>query len=152
MVDFAVAAAAGTEFLATIFERLEIKLHIEGFAVEDEEVVVLRMGGDVAHLAPNLLQALNTLTAQVMARAVDTRYVRCVIDPDGRYAQRRALLQLAAKDVARAVQVNGRRAVLDSLSAGERRVVHMVLADDANVNTRSEGDERMRLLLVEAAQ
>ncbi|MEZ4469329.1 MAG: hypothetical protein R3F60_00725 [bacterium] len=152
MSEFDAAVPAGQAFLTELFERTGIALTVTDGRVEDD-AVLLELGGDVASLRrqPELAAALASLTAQVMARAIDARHVRCVLDPGGTYATRKALLETAARDVRRAVLHTGRRAVLDGLSPAERRVVHVGLAEDPRVQTRSEGDERWRLLLVEPA-
>ena len=75
--------------------------------------------------------------------------MNCLLDIDGQFEARRALLETAAEDAASAILKNGRRAVFTGLNASERRVVHSVLKERDDVSTRSEGDERARLLLVE---
>jgi|JI10StandDraft_1071094.scaffolds.fasta_scaffold18451_5 spoIIIJ-associated protein len=152
MSEFADALPSGQAFLTEVFARTGLALTITG-AQATEDAVVFDLGGDTTVLRrqPELIAALTALTAQVMARAIDARHVRCVLDPDGRFAARKTLLETAARDLARTVLKTGRRAVLDGLSPAERRVVHLGLAEDARVQTRSEGDERWRLLLVERA-
>ena len=114
MSEFAEAVPAGQAFLTELFERTGIGLTVTDGRVADD-AVVLELGGDIAALRrqPELAAALASLTAQVMARAIDVRHVRCVLDPGGTYAARKALLETAARDVARAVLKTGRRAVLD---------------------------------------
>lgn len=152
MSEFAGAIPAGQAFLTEIFTRTGLALTVTG-GEATEDAVVFQLGGETALLRrqPELAAALASLTAQVMARALDIRHVRCVLDPDGSFAARKTLLETAARDLARTVLRTGRRAVLDGLSPAERRVVHMGLAEDARVQTRSEGDDRWRLLLVEPA-
>ncbi len=143
------AAGAALDFLGELCERLGLGVDLAVDADEDG-ALVLELTGDIERLErrPDLVSALTRLTAQATGRAVDDR-VRVMLDVGGRFDARKALLEQAAEDIARAVQVSGRRAVIEGLSSTERRVVHTRLADDEGVSTRSEGDERARRLLVE---
>lgn len=145
------AAGAALDFLGELCERLGLEVDLAVDADEDG-ALVLELTGDIERLErrPDLVSALTRLTAQATGRAVDDR-VRVMLDVGGRFDARKALLEQAAEDIARAVQVSGRRAVIEGLSSTERRVVHTRLADDEGVSTRSEGDERARRLLVERA-
>lgn len=143
------AVATGREFLDGLFDRMELDLEVaDGRLSEDS--VILRVEGDTAGLRrrPDLQAAISSLCSQTMARSMDVRHVRCVIDLDGDFAARKALLETAADDLARAVKTTGREGVLDGLVAGERRVVHVALKDHPEVATRSEGDDQRRLLIV----
>lgn len=153
MKEFESAIGVGREFLDGLFERMDLDLEVTDGRLSDESVI-LRIEGDTANLRrrPDLQSAIASICSQTMARHVDVRHVRCVLDLDGDFAARKALLETAADDLARAVQVNRREAVLDGLAAGERRVVHLALKDHPEVVTRSEGDEQRRLLIVSAAE
>lgn len=142
----------GLEFLGGIFERMSLRLTPRLGKSKDDWLVIEIDGPDVQGLInrPELVSALALLTGQAINQATDER-VRVVLDPGGQFDARQALLEQAADDIARAVLRTGRRAVLDGLTASERRVVHTQLAEDDRVNTRSEGDDRARLLLVEPA-
>jgi spoIIIJ-associated protein len=149
MNPFESALGTGRDFLEGLFERMNLDLQVTDGRV-NEESVILRIEGETAKLRrrPDLQTAISNLCAQTMARAIDVRHVRCVLDLDGDFAARKALLETAADDLARAVEHTGRHAVLDGLAAGERRVVHMALKAHAQVETHSEGEEHRRLLVI----
>ncbi len=142
----------GVRFLDGVFQRLDLDVRALADAPRDDELVMRVEGADLEVLErrADLLTALTQLTGQAVAKAAGER-VRCVIDVGGAFDARKALLETVASDAARAVVKSGRRAVLDGLSSTERRVVHNVLAEQAGVRTRSEGDEASRLLLIERA-
>lgn len=146
------AVSTGREFLDGLFDRMNLDLEVTDGRLTDDSVI-LRVEGDTQSLRrrPDLQSAISSLCSQTMAREIDVRHVRCVLDLDGDFAARKALLETAADDLARAVEKTGREAVLDGLVAGERRVVHMALKDHPEVDTRSEGDEQRRLLIVAPA-
>lgn len=139
----------GAGFLAEVFGHLDASIDIA--AREDGEHLVYELTGSTERLAarPELVSALTLLTSQAVSRQVDRR-VNCLLDVDGRLEARRALLETAAADVARAVAKNGRRAVFEGLNSSERRVVHTALRDDDGIKTYSVGDDRARLLMVES--
>ena len=141
-------ADSGAEFLGTVLDFLKADIEIE--AREDDDRIIYELTGETALFKgkPDLVSALTLLTAQAASRKVEER-VNCLLDIDGQFEARRALLETAAEDAAGAILKNGRRAVFTGLNASERRVVHSVLKERDDVSTRSEGDERARLLLVE---
>lgn len=143
---------AALAFLGELCDRLELKVELVPAGVRDEAVVIEVNGDGIDRLKrrPDLVSALTRLTAQAAGRAVDDR-VRLMLDVGGEFEERKALLEAAADDIARAVQTSGRRAVVEGLSSTERRVMHSRLAEHEAVATRSEGDERARRLLIERA-
>lgn len=152
MSEFEAAIGTGQDFLAGLFDRMNLDLEVTDGRLTDESVI-LRVEGDTGRLRrqPDLRSAIESLCSQTMARSIDVRHVRCILDLDGDFAARKALLETAADDLARAVLVNGREAVLDGLASGERRVVHMALKAHADVETRSEGEADRRMLVVSPA-
>ncbi len=143
------AQDSGQTFLEDLFEHLEMSVSIDSKS-EDGESLVYEITGDIARLkrSPDLVSAITLLTSQAASRASGER-ASCLLDVGGTFEARRALLATAAEDISRAVAATGRRAVIDSLSSSERRIVHTHLRDDDAVASRSEGEERGRLLIVE---
>ena len=70
------------------------------------------------------------------------------VDSEG-YRDRRAevLIDLANK-LAEKVRSSGRPVEMDPMSPGERRVVHVALAEQADLETRSEGEGIYRHLVI----
>lgn len=143
------AAAAGRDFLKHLLDATGHKAEV---SVEEagEETYRVKLDGDVAGLGrkQDLVGALSQLTGQVISRHAEAR-ARCVLDIGGQLDARKALLEIAADDVAATVEFTGRRAIIDGLGSTERRIVHGALTDDDRVATRSEGDGEHRLLLIE---
>lgn len=145
------AAEAAADFLSEIFDQLDYAIDIK--AEQRGEMCVLELDGDdIERLEsrPELVSALTLLTSQAASRATGDR-VRVLLDVGGEFDDKKEMLEAAARDIARAVDRSGRRAVLGGLNSAERRVVHNALAEDDRVQTRSEGDESDRRLLVERA-
>lgn len=116
----------------------------------DEQIVIDMAGADIGILIGRrgeTLQALQLIASAMFHRKTDSG-VRLIVDAEG-YRDRRAdTLTKKALQIANEVRESGREAVLDSLSAFERRVVHLALADDPDVYTYSEGEGRERVLVI----
>lgn len=76
---------------------------------------------------------------------------RVVVDAEGYRARRQDALHRQAADAADAAVRDGRAVALDATTASERRLVHEFLRDRGGVETRSEGEEPERRLVVSPA-
>ncbi|MFB3880155.1 MAG: RNA-binding cell elongation regulator Jag/EloR [Armatimonadota bacterium] len=97
------------------------------------------------------LSALQLIVAMMANRpmAPDDRR-RIVIDAEGYRARRERALQSMARSAAQRAKRSGRPVTISSLNARERRVIHITLADDPAVTTRSEGEEPDRSIIITA--
>ena len=82
---------------------------------------------------------LNLILAKRMKR-----WARVVVDVEGYRARREETLSGLAHRVAARVQETGQPVALEAMPAGERRIIHMALAEHPHVSTGSvgEGDHR----------
>ncbi|MBS3873630.1 MAG: protein jag [Firmicutes bacterium] len=92
------------------------------------------------------LDAIQQLAAVIYSRVGGDR--RLLVDI-GQYRERRkqTLVDLS-KSLAERVRSTGRKAILEPMSAAERRIVHMTLQDEAGIVTYSEGDEPYRKVII----
>src|SRR5262245_27439911 len=72
------------------------------------------------------------------------KWSRIVVDVEGYRSRREATLSGLAKRMAYRVQQTGQAVALEAMPAGERRIIHLALADHPHVSTGSvgEGDHR----------
>jgi spoIIIJ-associated protein len=72
------------------------------------------------------------------------KWSRIVVDVEGYRSRREATLSGLAKRMAYRVQQTGQPVALEAMPAGERRIIHLALADHPHVSTGSvgEGDHR----------
>lgn len=107
-------------------------LDIEG---KDSELLQAQTG--------ELLEALQHLINQVFGRSLATG-ARLVCDVNGFRATREAELQAMANLAANRVRQTGFPFTFEPMSANERRIIHLTLADSADLSTESigEGSER----------
>jgi spoIIIJ-associated protein len=105
---------------------------------EDAGVVIGRYG--------ETLKALEYLTNLVCHEDMSTRRVR--FDCGGYRERRKQTLTRLAESIAREAVRKGSPVSLEPMSSWERRIVHIALRDDEQVETRSIGEEPTRRVLV----
>jgi spoIIIJ-associated protein len=93
------------------------------------------------------LDALQLLCYRAASLGISDRK-RVTLDAAGYRERRRALLEEEAEIAADRANRNGEAVRLEPMSASERRMVHEVLKDRADVETYSEGDEPERRIVV----
>jgi spoIIIJ-associated protein len=123
----------------------------------DEGGLVARIEGDdldaIIGRDGEVLDAVQLLAAQAVRRLPGGQRRGVLVDAGGYRARRAELLaRLAQKAADEAVEF-GEEIELEPMSAMDRRTVHMALVDRADVETRSEGEEpRRRIVVVPAAE
>ena len=110
---------------------------------DDVDVLVERNG--------EVLDAVQSLAAQAVRRIDGNQRRGVLVDANDHRAKRADLLtRLAIRAAEEAVEY-GEEVELDPMSAMDRRTVHMALADREGIETRSEGeDPRRRIVVVPA--
>ncbi len=138
-----------------LLEKMKINATVDAsFGSEDEEghlpVHVDIRGNDLAVLIgrrAEILNALQYIVNLIVSKQV-SHWVQILVDVEGYRARReRQLRQIAHRMADQAVKT-GRRQVLEPMSAGERRVIHMELRDHPQVTTQSIGEEPARKVTI----
>ena len=127
----------------------------------DAEVVIANVGADQVELEINGAEAMGLIIGaegstrdalQLIVAIGANRGIedgcRVVIDTEDYRARHEERLRGQAREAAEEAKQSGREVVIDDLGGYERRIVHMELHDDPDVETYSEGDERDRRLVV----
>jgi spoIIIJ-associated protein len=118
---------------------------------EPEAIVVTCSGPDVGLLIGRhgqTIDAIQYLLNAVAWRAYGEERREVVVDAAGYRERRKATLEALALRVAERVRESGEPAELESMTAVERKVVHLCLKDVAGVGTASEGTEPNRYVVV----
>ncbi|MCD6351817.1 MAG: KH domain-containing protein, partial [Armatimonadetes bacterium] len=126
-------------FLEGLLQVLGLDSQVVIKHVGAEEVEVELEGGDLAFLIGrygSCLDALQLLTAAAANRGVGEG-ARVVVDAEGYRQRRRESLERLAHSTAAKVRRTGRPIELRDLRPHERRVVHLALRDDPDVETYS---------------
>ena len=137
------------EFLEDVFEMTGLQLQVavkQGIAGD-----VLDIEGRDAELLQaqtgELLEALQHLINQVFGRSL-TGGARLVCDVHGFRATREAELQAMANLAANRVRQTGIAFTFEPMSANERRIIHLTLAESPDLFTESIGDGADRKLRI----
>lgn len=137
------------EFLENVFEQTGLQLRVavkHGITGE-----VLDIEGQDAELLQaqtgELLEALQHLVNQVFGRSLGPGQ-RLVCDVHGFRATREAELQAMANLAANRVRQTGMAFTFEPMSANERRIIHLTLAESTDLFTESIGEGADRKLRI----
>lgn len=137
------------DFLKDVFDMTGLQLRVgvkQGIAGE-----VLDIEGNDAELLQaqtgELLEALQHLINQVFGRSL-AGGARLVCDVNGFRATREAELQAMAMHAANRVRQTGMPFTFEPMSANERRIIHLTLADSEDLYTESIGEGADRKLKI----
>lgn len=93
------------------------------------------------------LNALQYILALIVSKEAE-HWVQVIVDVEGYRARReRQLRQLARRMAEQAVRT-GKRQVLEPMSAAERRIIHLELRDNSEVESESIGEEPNRKVTI----
>jgi spoIIIJ-associated protein len=137
------------DFLQSIFDQSKLGLRVS--FKETEEECVLDVDGPDAELLQaeggELLEAVQHLVAQAFGRMLPAGK-RLICDVHSFRATREAELRAMAQHAAQRVRTTGTEFMFGPMNASERRVIHLALADSADVYTESVGQGPDRKLRV----
>jgi spoIIIJ-associated protein len=156
-ITLAEQGAIAKEFLVGLLASMEITAEVSVKEL-DEDTVELSVNanpptelGVLVGPRGTTLQALQEVTRTVVQAKSPSRTDRILVDV-AQYRERRvAALGRFAKQVASEVTETGEERALEPMSAADRKAVHDALSDDAQVVTRSEGEEPRRFVVVSPA-
>ncbi len=137
-------------FLVDLLINVDPAYAVDVYELDGDELAVEVHGGDAGRLIGKngrTLAALEQITNAVINRRADS-HVRVSIDVGGYKRRRDERLRQQASKAAERVERSGEPVEMDPMSAAERRVVHMALADHPDVETESAGEGRDRRVVV----
>ena len=140
-------------FLVNLLLNIDPAYAVEVEEVTDDEIFIEVYGGDPGKIigrAGRTLAALEYLTNAVVNRD-NGAGIRVNVDVGGYKRRRDARLRETALNAAARVRKAGHAVELDPMSAAERRIVHMALADEPDVVTESNGEGTDRRVVVKPA-
>ncbi len=145
---------AGSIFLQGLLTRLGADAQVRKSVAADGTAVLEMTGSELGLVIGRRGQMLDAIQylVNVVANKGAGEWVRIMLDAEGYRQRREEALQGLALRVAARVKTQGKKQALEPMSAAERRIVHMVLADDAGVETRSEGEDPYRRVVIVPAR
>ncbi|MGZ8693901.1 MAG: RNA-binding cell elongation regulator Jag/EloR [Gaiellaceae bacterium] len=141
------------EVMAEVSSGLELDAAI-AVREDDETVYVTLTGGDLGRLIGRhgqTIDALQYLVNAIVLRSELPETKPVVVDAAGYRARREATLTALADRTADQVRATGEEAALEPMTAVERKIVHLRLKELGGVETRSEGTEPNRYVIVAPA-
>lgn len=126
------------------FEVLETKNDKE----ENVEIVLnTKDTGVVIGYHGDTLEGLQLVLSLCIARKLG-RFVRTSIDVGDYKKNRSEWLKTLAQETKERVLLDGKEIVIPELKSWERRIVHLLLQDDKDVVSESQGEGRDRVLVI----
>jgi spoIIIJ-associated protein len=146
-------ADKAVEVLSQILQYMGIDATPEITSDDAEAAQInIRGGSDLGLLIGKrgqTLAALQLITAMIANREQPAELRKKVIlDAEGYRERRERALTSMAQSAAERAKRTGREVRLEALTPRERRIVHMALANDSDVSTRSEGEDPERIVIV----
>lgn len=133
-------------FLVNLLLNIDPAYAVEVHQTDDDEVAAEIFGGDAGRLIGKngrTLAALEQICNAVINRSEDAN-VRVNVDVGGYKRRRDERLRGTAQKAADEVRKHGEPVALEPMTAAERRVIHMAVADDPDVISESSGEGRER--------
>jgi len=135
------------DFLVEVFKLSGLRLDV---SIKQGQIgPILDIEGDDAELLQSqtgeLLEAVQHLVNQVYVRNLEGS-ARLVCDVHGFRATREAELKAMANHAANRVRKTGLPFTFEPMNANERRIIHLTLADSADLFTESVGEGADRKL------
>jgi spoIIIJ-associated protein len=141
------------ELLERITSTLGLRCRVE-LAEEEDALVASCSGTELGRLIGKhgqTIDAIQYVVNAIVSRRFGDERVPVVVDAAGYRARRRAALTALAQRGARKAVESGIPVGLEPMSAVERKIVHECLKDEPSVETRSEGTEPQRYVIISPA-
>jgi len=152
-VDPNLVTEAASEFLKGLVTAFGVTADVSIERKEDE--IDARVDGDELGLMVgprgSTLLAIQDLTRVASQRRLGDQETRLRVDIAGYRERRREALSRFALKVAEDVKATGESRVLEPMPSADRKVVHDTLVEVEGVQTRSQGEEPRRRIVVEPA-
>ncbi len=143
---------AAKGFLAGLVQEFGLEADVSFTEVDEDTVQVAATGGDLGLLVgPRgaTLAAIQDLTRTFVQRQSESRTDRILVDVAGYREKRVAALRRFTAGLADEVKESGAERALEPMSPADRKVVHDAVNEIEGVETRSEGVEPTRYVVIE---
>lgn len=144
--------AAARTFVVGLLEQFGVAADVETRELDEDTVEIAASGNDLGLLVgPRgaTLAAIQDLTRTVVQRQSVSRTDRILVDIGGYREKRSAALRRFTQGVAEEVLSSGSERALEPMSAADRKVVHDTVNEIDGVQTRSEGEDPRRYIVIQ---
>lgn len=139
------------QLASELLEKLLIKGTVEVSGDEENQVVNLQVetedSGYLIGYHGETLEAFQLILSLMVYKKL-AAWKRLVVNVGNYRQDRQEQLKKLALNVAQKVKFSGESQVIPNLSPSERRMVHLALADHADVFSESEGEGEERRLVI----
>lgn len=140
------------DFVRGLAERFGTSVTFAREDVEDDEIRITVSGDDLGRMIGRrgtTAGAIDELVRTVLQRqAGSSRNGRIRVDVGGVRARRAEALANFSRAQAEEVRASGKARSLEPMSAADRKIVHDALTDEDGVETRSEGEDSQRRVVI----
>ena len=138
------------DFLKDVTEKMGLTLSFDVKAGKD--IVYIEMSGKdsgtIIVKRGQTLDSIQYLTSLVINKNSE-KYIKVVIDAENYRAKRQKTLEQLANRLAAKVIRNKKYVRLEPMNPYERKIIHATLQQNPEINTRSEGEEPYRRVVIE---
>ncbi len=142
------------EYLKSFLEKVLQSLRLEGNIVIEknaENIYIDISGKDLGVLIGkrgNTLNSLQYLCNVVLHRQFSLNEDRVILDIENYRQKRKGTLENLAYNLAQKAIRTGKEIVLEPMTPQERRIVHLALKDNNDINSYSQGNEPYRKVVI----
>ncbi len=143
---------AAKEFVAGLVQEFGLSAEVMFAEVDEDTVQVSATGDDLGLLVgPRgaTLAAVQDLTRTFVQRQSENRTDRILVDVGGYREKRAAALRRFAEGIVTEVKAADEERALEPMSPADRKVVHDAVNEMEGVETRSEGTEPSRYVVIQ---
>jgi spoIIIJ-associated protein len=144
----------GRAFVADLLSEFGMQGTVETRLLDEDTVEIAALGEDLGILVGprgSTLAALQDLTRAVVQRQCPSRTDRILVDVAGYRERRSAALKRFSMQIAEEVLASGQEKALEPMSPADRKAVHDAINDMTGVQTRSEGEDPNRHIVIAPA-
>lgn len=136
-------------FLVDVFDKMDIEGSVDA-KMDGKDLYVNIEGKDMAVLIGRRGQTLDSLQYLVSLVVNKDRedYIRVVLDTENYREKRKETLEKLANRLAYKAKKIRKDIILEPMNPYERRIIHSALQGNPYVNTRSEGEEPFRKVVI----
>jgi spoIIIJ-associated protein len=144
----------GRAFVADLLSEFGMEGSVETRLLDEDTVEIAAQGEDLGILVGprgSTLAALQDLTRAVVQRQCPSRTDRILVDVAGYRERRSAALKRFSAQIAEEVLASGQEKALEPMSPADRKAVHDAINEMSGVETRSEGEDPNRHIVIAPA-
>ncbi len=139
------------EYLDNLFKAMQLEAKCDVSYDETEGVMNIEVSGpEMSVIIGKRGQTLDSLQylISLYVNKKSESYIRVKLDTENYRARRKDTLENLAKNIASKVKKTRRSVTLEPMNPYERRIIHFALQNDKYVETKSEGEEPYRRVVV----